>query len=69
MTEKQLEELEHRADLASMGVPVVREYSTDMHALVAEVRRLKGLVRELDDHEGAEGWSEDLRNRVCEALR
>lgn len=36
---------------------------------VRECERLRELIAELDGHEGAEGWSEGMRERIDAALK
>lgn len=40
----------------------------DAPQLLAEVKELRSLIREMNEHEGAEGWSADLAARIKEVL-
>lgn len=64
------EQIEH-ADEQCCSKPdlfCINDMPGEIRRLRAEVAELRDLVRELDEHEGAEGWSEHLRPRIAAVL-
>lgn len=40
----------------------------ELASMQAEIKALRALVREMNDHEGAEGWSEHMRPAIRAAI-